>query len=123
MKKKALVIHSGGMDSSLCLAQAIEDFGRENILSVSFSYGQRHSIELTRAAEICQEWAVDHTTLDLSCLNQITENSLTRHSMEIESRPGEAPNSLVVGRKWSDGKSGSYSRSSSRRTCDLYGCY
>ena len=49
MKKKAIVVHSGGMDSSLCLALAIKEFGKENVLSVSFTYNQRHSIELARA--------------------------------------------------------------------------
>jgi 7-cyano-7-deazaguanine synthase len=86
------------MDSSLCLAEAIQKFGIENVLSLSFSYGQRHSVELQRAEKICKQWNVDHTVLDISCLNQITENSLTRPSLPILKRPGEAPNSLVVGR-------------------------
>jgi 7-cyano-7-deazaguanine synthase len=98
LKKKAVVVHSGGMDSSLCLAHAIQEFGAEAVLSVTFSYLQRHSIEMERAQRICREWNVDQTILDISCLSQITENSLTRHSMDIIARPGEAPNSLVVGR-------------------------
>ncbi len=98
LKKQSLVVHSGGMDSSLCLAQAIHEFGKENVLSVSFSYGQRHSVELERAALICKVWNVDHTVLDITCLNQITENSLTHHSLPIITKQGEAPNSLVVGR-------------------------
>ena len=40
--KKAVVVHSGGMDSSICLALAVEQFGAENVLSLSFTYGQRH---------------------------------------------------------------------------------
>lgn len=98
LKKKAVVVHSGGMDSSLCLAHAIREWGRESVLSVSFSYQQRHSIELERAKKICAEWNVDHSVLDISCLSEITSNSLTRHSMEIVARPGEAPNTLVAGR-------------------------
>ncbi len=98
MKKDALVIHSGGMDSSLCLAKAIREFGKESVLSVTFSYGQRHSIELERAASICKAWGVDHVVLDLGCLNQITENALTRHEIPILAKPGQAPNTLVVGR-------------------------
>lgn len=97
MKKKAIVIHSGGMDSSLCLYQAILDHGRENILSLSFSYGQRHEGELEIARQICERWGVDHQVLDIHCLEKITENSLTRHQMEIGYERGE-PNSLVVGR-------------------------
>ncbi len=98
MKKKTIVVHSGGMDSSLCLADAIRKYGASNVLSLSFSYGQRHSLELERAAEICQEWGVDHTVLQIDCLNEITENSLTHHHLPIEAKMGEAPNTLVVGR-------------------------
>src|SRR4051794_26403640 len=99
LKKYAtIVVHSGGMDSSLCLAQAIQEFGKSNVLSVSFSYQQRHSIELERAALVCLHWGVSHTVLDISCLSQITDNALTRHSMDIVHLPGEAPNTLVVGR-------------------------
>ena len=98
MKKKAVVVHSGGMDSSLCLALAIREWGVENVLSLSFRYGQRHSIELERAALICKEWGVDHVVVPLLCLSEITEDALTNHEMPIEHRPGEAPNTLVVGR-------------------------
>ena len=56
MKKEALVIHSGGMDSSLCLALAIKRHGVKNVLSVSFQYDQRHKIELNQAAYICKAW-------------------------------------------------------------------
>ncbi len=96
--KKAIVVHSGGMDSSICLAESIQEFGREQVLSLTFSYQQRHSNEILQARLICEQWQVDHTELDLSCLNQITENSLTRHSLPIESQPGQPPNSLVLGR-------------------------
>lgn len=98
MRKKAVVVHSGGMDSSLCLALAVKEFGAENVLSVSFTYNQRHSIELTRATEISQYFKVDHVELDLSCLSKITESALIGHSQKIEHKPGEAPNTLVVGR-------------------------
>lgn len=98
MKKKAVVVHSGGMDSSLCLALAIKEFGAENVLSLSFTYNQRHSIELKRATEISEHFKVDHVQLDLSCLSQITESALIGNSKKIEHKTGEAPNTLVVGR-------------------------
>ncbi len=98
MKKKALVVHSGGMDSSLCLALAVKEFGAENVLSVSFSYHQRHSIELERAREICSHLKVDHTELDLNCLSQITESALIGNKEAIKHEAGKAPNTLVVGR-------------------------
>lgn len=98
MKKDAVVIHSGGMDSSICLALAIHEFGRENVLSLSFSYGQRHSNELVQAEKICHAWSVDHASVDLSCLQEITENALMNEGIEITHREGLAPNTLVVGR-------------------------
>lgn len=98
MRKKAIVIHSGGMDSSLCLHQAILDHGVDEVLSITFRYGQRHSTELEAAIEINKEWGVDHIFLDIECLGEITQNSLTRHDMEISHDAGKAPNSLVLGR-------------------------
>ena len=98
MKKKAVVVHSGGMDSSICLALAIDQFGAENVLSLSFTYGQRHSNELEFAKRICKEWNVDHTIVDLNCLNTITENALTNKDIPIEHKEGDPPNTLVMGR-------------------------
>lgn len=98
MKKKAVVVHSGGMDSSLCLALAIKEFGKENVLSLSFTYNQRHSIELARATEISLHFGVNHVELDLSCLSQITESALIGHHEAIKHEKGKAPNTLVVGR-------------------------
>lgn len=98
MKKKAVVVHSGGMDSSLCLALAIKEFGAENVLSLSFTYNQRHSIELAKATEISIHYKVDHVELDLSCLSKITDSALIGQGTAIEHKKGEAPNTLVVGR-------------------------
>lgn len=98
MQKKAVVVHSGGMDSSLCLALAINEFGAENVLSLSFTYNQRHGLELERARNISDHFKVDHVELDLNCLSQITESALIGNSQKIEHKFGEAPNTLVVGR-------------------------
>jgi 7-cyano-7-deazaguanine synthase len=98
MKKKAIVVHSGGMDSSLCLALAIKEFGAANVLSVSFSYNQRHSEELNRAKKISEFFKLDHVVLDLSCLSQITKSALIGNSNQIHHKEGEVPNTLVIGR-------------------------
>lgn len=98
MKKQALVIHSGGMDSSLCLALAIRDHGVENVLSVSFQYDQRHATELTQAAYICKVWGVDHVIIPIDCLKRITTNALMDREIPIVHEEGSAPNTLVVGR-------------------------
>jgi 7-cyano-7-deazaguanine synthase len=98
MQKKAVVVHSGGMDSSLCLALAVKEFGAENVLSLSFTYNQRHSLELDRARKISDFFKVDHMELNLDCLSQITESALIGTKTKIEHKVGEAPNTLVVGR-------------------------
>ncbi len=98
LQKKAIVVHSGGMDSSLCLAIALREFGTDQILSLSFSYGQRHSSELEQAAFICSTWGVDHLVLDINCLERITTNALIGHAVPIQQLPGQPPNTLVTGR-------------------------
>jgi len=49
-KQKAVVLFSGGVDSTTCLALAIERFGKENVVPLSIQYGQKHSKELEAAA-------------------------------------------------------------------------
>lgn len=98
LKKKAIVIHSGGMDSSLCLASAIREFGSENILSLSFIYGQRHLSELKQAQKICSDWNVDHVELSIDCLEEITTSALIGNAIPIAHQPGSPPNTLVTGR-------------------------
>ena len=98
MKKKAVVVHSGGMDSSLCLALAVKEFGAENVLSLSFTYNQRHAIELDRARTISEHFKVDHVEVNLDCLSQITESALIGNSQTIEHKTGETPNTIVIGR-------------------------
>ncbi|MEM1282946.1 MAG: 7-cyano-7-deazaguanine synthase QueC [Chlamydiota bacterium] len=98
LSKKAVVIHSGGMDSSLCLALAIKEYGPENVLSLSFSYQQRHSNELEQAKKICKDWDVDHYFLQIDCLKEITSNSLIDQDIEIQHDRGKPPNTLVLGR-------------------------
>lgn len=98
LKKSAIVVHSGGMDSSICLALAIREFGKENVLSMTFSYGQRHSVELEHAAKICRLWQVDHVALNIDCLQEITTSALIGSTLPITHTMGQAPNTLVVGR-------------------------
>lgn len=98
MKKKAIVVHSGGMDSSICLAVAVKEFGAANVLSLSFSYSQRHSVELERAKKIATKLAVDNIVIDINCLGEITQNALIGNSQPMVHTEGSEPNTLVVGR-------------------------
>lgn len=96
--KKAIVIHSGGMDSSICLALAIQEFGAKEVESLSFDYCQRNNTELVQSAKICRDWNVDHSVIKLDQLKQITTNALTNHKLEIKHEKDDVPNTLVMGR-------------------------
>lgn len=96
--KKTVVIHSGGMDSSLSLALAIREFGVEHVLSLSFNYNQRNKTELLQAIKICQAWDVDHNEIPLDFFPQLTQNALTHPALPIQHAPGTIANTLVVGR-------------------------
>lgn len=96
--KQAVVVHSGGMDSSICLALALQCYGADNVVSLSFSYGQRHSTELGCAEKICRCWGVDHVVHEIGVLAGLTANALICSDLPIEHPEGEPPNTLVLGR-------------------------
>jgi 7-cyano-7-deazaguanine synthase len=95
---KALVLFSGGQDSTTCLFWAKQNFAE--VLAVAFDYGQRHRIELDAAKNIAANAGVSLQILKMDLLQQITVNSLTSREMEVEKeKPGERPpNTLVEGR-------------------------
>lgn len=97
-KKEAVVVFSGGQDSTTCLLWALQKYSK--VYAVSFDYGQRHKLELECAKEICDKYNVEHEILDMSLLNQLAPNSLTRDDIEVdEDKPeGTPPNSFVDGR-------------------------
>ena len=64
--KKAIVLSSGGVDSTTCVSIAVQDLGKENVTTVSVYYGQKHSKELECAAKIAEYYGVDHKVIDLS---------------------------------------------------------
>ena len=98
LNEKALVIFSGGQDSTTCLIQAIQQYGRENVAAITFQYGQRHAIELERARQIAQDFNIPQTVLDLSLMQQITHNALMDGQAAIENSENGVPNTFVDGR-------------------------
>ena len=95
----AVVIFSGGQDSTTCLFWAMQRF--KQVIAVTFDYGQRHIAEIECARSIAAELGVEHHVLDMALLNQLAPNSLTRSDIPVdESIPDgkTAPNSLVEGR-------------------------
>ena len=52
--EKALVLTSGGVDSTTCLAMAVEKYGRENVVALSVMYGQKHTKEISSAKAVTE---------------------------------------------------------------------
>jgi len=105
MNSKALVLFSGGQDSTTCLAWALERY--DSVETVGFDYGQRHVIELQCRQTVLKElrqnfpaWSqrlgTDHM-LDLKLLGQISDTALTE-SKAIEVQKNGLPNTFVPAR-------------------------
>ena len=101
MNTKALVVLSGGQDSTTCLYWAIDRFGQENVSSITFDYGQRHRIELTSAAEIADFAGVANTILPIDTFAALGGDALTSTDIAVQSTLDEdtgLPNTFVPGR-------------------------
>lgn len=95
---KALVVFSGGQDSTTCLYWAKKYFSE--VRAIAFDYGQRHRIELEAAGEIAREAGVVLNIFKIDLLSQLTRNALTDEKMNVEAEKPESrpPNTLVEGR-------------------------
>lgn len=65
---KALVLSSGGVDSTTCLAMAVQKYGKENVITASLYYGQKHDKELQCARKIAEYYGVKHIEEDISTI-------------------------------------------------------
>ncbi len=97
-KKEAIVVLSGGQDSTTCLLWALKKY--EKVYAVSFDYNQRHKKELECAAKICEKLGVEQKVLDMTLLNELAPNSLTRDEIKVDESAPETgtPNTFVEGR-------------------------
>lgn len=77
---KALVLVSGGVDSTTCLGMAVSQYGKENVVALSISYGQKHTKEVECAKAVTDYYGVEYLTLDLSTMFQFSDCSLLSHS-------------------------------------------
>ncbi len=67
---RALVLSSGGVDSTTCLGLAIEKYGKENVTALSITYGQKHDKEVEAAEAVARYYGVELITLDLAKIFQ-----------------------------------------------------
>ena len=79
---KALVLFSGGLDSTTCLALAVERYGAANVLALSVSYGQKHTKELEAARAVAAYYGVRLQTLDLAAIFADSDCSLLKGSSQ-----------------------------------------
>ncbi|MBM6896278.1 7-cyano-7-deazaguanine synthase QueC [Pseudoflavonifractor capillosus] len=102
----ALVLSSGGVDSTTALALAVEKYGKNHVVALSVSYGQKHDKELEAAKAVAEYYGVEQLFLDLSVIFQYSNCSLLRQSDEeipeesyaqqIQKTGGETPVSTYV---------------------------
>lgn len=79
---EAMVLFSGGVDSTTCLAQAVKKHGSENVLALSIYYGQKHNKEIESAEKIVRYYGVKWQTLDLSLIFADSDCSLLKGSSD-----------------------------------------
>lgn len=77
---RALVLCSGGVDSTTLLAMAVDRYGSENVVALSISYGQRHEKELKAARDVARYYHVEQRFLDLAAIFADSSCSLLAHS-------------------------------------------
>lgn len=105
MNRRALVLFSGGQDSTTCLAWALDRY--DHVETIGFDYGQRHSVELTCRTRILERirsdfpvWGArlgDDRVLNLSVLGEISDTALTS-DRAIDFEKSGLPNTFVPGR-------------------------
>lgn len=103
---KILVLSSGGVDSTTCLAMAVAEVGAENVLALSVYYGQKHDKEIQAAKKVAEYYGVQRMELDLSVifagsncslLKQSTQDiPLESYAQQIAETHGEKPVSTYV---------------------------
>lgn len=104
MKKyTAVVLFSGGQDSTTCLHYAIKQHGAANLLALSIAYNQRHAIEMEASAQIAEVAGVDRVKHSLDVMGQVGDSALVNageviHADGRDDKDGKLPTSWVPGR-------------------------
>ena len=71
--KKVLAVLSGGLDSSVMTMMLVQKYGASNVVALSYNYGQKQKLELTKAAELTAKLGIAHKIIDLGILGEIAK--------------------------------------------------
>lgn len=95
--KKAIILLSGGQDSTTCLAWALNKF--DEVEALTIDYGQKHKVEIECAKKITQIKNVPHHIIETNDFKNLTDNALTNHNQAITAgSETELPSTFVPGR-------------------------
>lgn len=100
-QSKALVVFSGGQDSTTCLVWAIKNYGADKVTAVTFKYGQKHIQEIKQAELIASKLGVKFELIDAEWLGQMSASALTRSDINVPKAndwKGDYPPTFVPGR-------------------------
>lgn len=101
LKGRALVVLSGGQDSTTCLYWSLDKFGAGAIDTITFDYGQRHRVELDCAARVADFAGVPNTIIPIDTFEALGGNALTDDSLVVQKgidTDTALPNTFVPGR-------------------------
>ena len=80
---KCLVLSSGGLDSTVALALAVKEYGSENVVALSISYGQKHDKEIKASIDVSKYYNVEHIFLDLTKIFEYSDCTLLKGRSDI----------------------------------------
>ena len=101
LNTQALVVLSGGQDSTTCLYWALDKFGSDAVEAITFDYGQRHRVELGCAARVAEFADVPHTVMPIDTFAALGGNALTDQNIGVQKDADietDLPNTFVPGR-------------------------
>ena len=101
LNTQALVVLSGGQDSTTCLYWALDKFGSNAVEAITFDYGQRHRVELGCAARVAEFAGVSHTVMPIDTFATLGGNALTDQKIGVQKDADietDLPNTFVPGR-------------------------
>lgn len=102
----AVIVFSGGQDSTTCLEWAVQKYGQKNVFAVIFDYGQRHRAEIINAERICQKRNVPHKIVQIDIYQELmnlkikgNDYALLSENISIEKdEKSKYPNTFVPAR-------------------------